>query len=72
MIATEESTVRETTIAIIRNLDASADEVEPPPSQRALYRKLQEAREKWRGSRGKARDAAMAEMLRLSKAIDQA
>jgi hypothetical protein len=43
----------------------------PRPSQRALFRRLQYAQRRWRSARGKKRDAAMAEMLRLSKAIDE-
>jgi hypothetical protein len=44
----------------------------PRPSQRALYRRLKAAQRRWRSARGRKRDEAMREMLRLSKAIDQA
>jgi hypothetical protein len=67
-----ESTVRtpaETTVAIIRCLD----EAEPPrPSRPALLRQLQAAEQRWRTSTGRARDEAMRDVLRISKALDQA
>jgi hypothetical protein len=60
----------ETTVAVLRSLD-EADE--PRPSQRALYTELQDAQDRWRSARSsKARNEAMAEMLKISKAMDQA
>jgi hypothetical protein len=44
----------------------------PRPSQRALYRRLKAAQRRWRSARGRKRDEAMREMLRISKALDQA
>jgi hypothetical protein len=44
----------------------------PRPSQRALFRRLQDAQRRRRKNRGRKRDEAMREMLRLSRAIDQA
>jgi hypothetical protein len=44
----------------------------PRRSQRALYRRLKAAQQQWRKSRGRKRDEAMREMLRISKALDQA
>jgi hypothetical protein len=60
--------------ATLRGVAACIDDVEadrPRPSQRALYRRLQAAQRRWRVSRGKKRDEAWREMLRISKAMDQ-
>ena len=68
--------MREPTIAILRGLAACIDDMEadrPRPSQRALYRELRDAQRRWRSARSsKARNEAMAEMLKMSKALDQA
>jgi hypothetical protein len=61
--------------ATVRAIAACIDDMNadrPRPSQRALYRQLQAAQRKWRDSRGKKRDEAWREMLRLSKAMDEA
>jgi hypothetical protein len=50
-------------------IDAMTDE--PHPSQRQLSRLLQKAQVRWTSSRGKDRDKAFAEMLRLSKQMDE-
>jgi hypothetical protein len=59
----------------LKAIAACIDDMEddkPRPSQRSLYRKLQEQQRRWRNSRGKERDAAWAAMLRISKAMDAA
>ena len=63
----------ETTVAVLRNLAASLDEAdEPRPRRGALLHQLRQAEERWRTCTGKRRDAALAAMLRISKALDQA
>ena len=60
--------------ATLRAVTACTDDMEadrPRPSQRALYSRLQVAQRQWRGSRGKKRDEAWGEMLRISKAMDE-
>ena len=54
---------------------ACIDDIEadrPRPSQAALYRRLQDAQRRWRYRRGAKRDEAWRDMLKISKAMDEA
>jgi hypothetical protein len=60
--------------AVLNRRDAEEERRQdtPRPSQRALYRRLQVVQRRWETSRGKRRDEAWREMLRISKAMDEA
>jgi hypothetical protein len=65
----------ETTVAVLRAVDANLMLLDGPlsrcpPTRGALQAELLQAEQRWRTSRGRRRDEAMREMLRISKAID--